>query len=133
MSEDYYYLSESEFTSLLEEFNKIVFVNGSAVYEDTFIKVYRPLRIITDYKNEIQYDYSKSIYRVDRKRFEFSKNELLRKYPNIVYSAGKYPNYDAFDVIRYSKEVGYIIPHILQLVYDESYRKYEKAMYVISN
>lgn len=133
MSEDYYYLSESEFISLLEEFNKIVFVDDSALYEDTFIKVYRPLSININYKNKIQHDYSKFIYRVDRKRFEFSEDELLRKYPNIVYSAGKYPNYDVFDVVRYSKEVGYVIPHILQLVYDESYRKYEKAMYAISN
>lgn len=135
MTEEYEYMLEEEFVKLL---NKLSFKIGEYFKQDRFKYVYEYedslIYIRTkpaDYEVISANNWLGSVYRVDRKRFPDSSNELLREYPNIVYALGKYPDYDT--LVKYSKEVGYIIPHIKRLVNDDEYLKAEQVMFLLEN
>lgn len=131
--EEYEYISEFEFSLLINSFynkNKKLFIGkntySNCLYEDSMIKIHittlNALNVITNIKMP---------YRVDRKKFINSKDEMLRKYPNIVFSKGKYPDYEC--IVRYSKEAGYITPHIKRLLNDKEYLKEEMVMFTLEN
>ena len=134
MSEEYEYISEHQFTELTNNLlktleNYLNNVNNTYYqYEDTMIKV-MARRI--SYVGLNAHPTPTGIYRVDRKRFLSSKDAMLKDYPNIVYSLGKYPDYDT--LVRYSKEVGYIVPHIKRLINDDNYFKQEQVMCLLES
>ena len=135
MAEEYEYISEHQFDELITKFLKTLKNNLSIPndnrniydYEDTMIKV----RAQSVYLGLDAHPTPKRIYRVDRKRFLFSKDAMLKDYPNIVYALGVYPNYDK--LVRYSKEVGYIVPHLKRLVNDDKYFKQEQVLCALEN
>ncbi len=133
--EEYEYISESQFTDLtnklLKTFKKhlSIKIDHRKIYdyEDTMIKV----RAQSKYIGFDVYPTPTGIYRVDRKRFLFSKDAMLKDYPNIVYVLGIHPDYNT--VVKYSKEVGYIVPHIKRLVNDDKYFKQEQVMCLLES
>jgi hypothetical protein len=135
MTEEYEYISEHQFNKLIIELLKSLTKNLSIPnnnhniydYEDTMIKV----RAQSVYLGLDAHPTPKRIYRVDRKRFLFSKDAMLKDYPNIVYALGAYPDYTT--LVRYSKEVGYIVPHIKRLVNDDNYFKQEQVMCLLES
>ena len=133
--EEYEYIPEHQFDELIIKFLKTLKNNLSIPndnrniydYEDSMIKV----RAQSVYIGLDAHPTPKRIYRVDRKRFLFSKDAMLKDYPNIVYALGGYPNYDT--LVRYSKEVGYIVPHLKRLVNDDNYFKQEQVMWLLEH
>lgn len=131
MEHEYYHIPETEFIELLEEFVNtlgifIPHTKNSYIYEDTIIKIHL-----------VRYFYSEKhlIVRVDRKPFHNSKDELLRKYPNIIMAKGKYPGkYPEYtSIVRYSYEAGYVVPHMINMIYNKEYRMEEQMIYVLEN
>lgn len=128
--EEYEYLEVEDFLNLLNAFVKMEVGNvtiSGLIYEDSKIKIFSRY---VDFASNLS-----KVYRVDRKQFLESKNLDLRNYPNIALSYGsKLKDVSYVDqVVRYSREIGYIIPHIKNMLYDDSYRMQEKVMYILEN
>jgi hypothetical protein len=129
--EEYEYLEKNEFLDIISNFvNKEVgkITKAGVIYEDSKIKIF------SRYNDILHQTFV--IYRVDRKKFLDSHNPDLRDYPNIVFSYGRNNIYNDSmfnDIVRYSREVGYIVPHIINMLYDENYRVQEKVMWTLEN
>lgn len=132
---EYEYISEEKFSELVQTLYRKL-AKSSVLkrdkwspyvtqYEDTMVKIF------TKQNYDEQPLAAALPYRVDRKRFRDSKDELLNKYPNIVFSMGKYPEDDL--IVRYSEEVGYIIPHMKRLLEDDEYFKKEQFFFLLEN
>jgi hypothetical protein len=126
--DEYEYIDENEFIDLIicllyKEIGKR-YLTG-VIYEDSIIKIFARYSYNANFKvNE-----HPQMYRVDRKKFLNSSNPDLKDYKNIIFSFGKDNNF----VARYSREVGYIVPHIRKMINDEDYNIQEKFMYVLEN
>lgn len=135
---EYEYISSDQFADLMGEFYRKLRshfspdrrLNSVDEYHDSMIYVRSRIRLDADYLYDT-INAKKWIYRVDRKRFHDSSDRMLKDYPNIVYSLGKYPDYQT--LVKYSREVGYIVPHIKRLINDDKYFKQEQAMYLLLN
>lgn len=129
--EEYEYVDKDEFLNLVSEFikkEKITMKTSMMIYQDSKIKLFSRY-------NDTRYYDTVSFYRLDRKKFLYSANPCLRDYPNIVFSFGSrfndYSSYD--DVVKYSREIGFIVPHIKKMINDDNYRTEEKVMWALEN
>lgn len=128
--EEYEFITQDEFHKLIRKFYakrtsmfKQYNTTSSCIYEDSMIKVFSGQRY-----SSIGTSFP---YRVDRKKFTYSDDYMLRKYPNIVFSLGPYPLYN--EIVRYSKEAGYIVPHLKKLIYDYKYFQEEQVMFILES
>jgi len=124
MTDEYKFISLQDFIKLAQQ---VVELYNKYTYTDSIVEISSK----TEYISMVGSSHTRLVpYLVKRKRFMNSENELLRKYPCIILAETRQ---NGISSIHYSKEAGYIVPHMTKLVNDPQYRKIERTMYLLEN